>query len=810
LSYLDSIYNMLQTYGQFGAFFPAVTTLYNNLIANTTAEIFSPAVLNLINTTFAPPDTFFMYAFMRNPVNTSQGFVQQFIALINSLPLTPAQRDLDLALMNNFVYVGPIIDNIDTYVNPGNIDVPLNLPQTNPPREFNQPLQIWNLIDYIAQVNFQQLYSHKLLNPATLLTQVGSTTAGLVQNIINTVFGGVVPNYYTVSTGEITNAIIVADNFETLTQNQVNYYEENKGLLNIQTLAISRPDYYFATYDDGDNDLIVDDNDDIRDRIEQRIFADYPVDTVPFPQYAHQDLSLMPNAFNSLNVFTPMDEVNYLANNYPAFAPPPEVSEFCQLFAQEPPANQNICNTLVTTAGEFPISPQSLYADLQNINMNYNGFAHYNDVITYLIDIIIKQSVFASLLFPITIAPTPQADHDAIIAVFELEIAKQEVVLVQKQQLVASIIQVQNRGAFGRFAWNHRLGSTLINAITLEINDQEIDKLYGDWINIRNELQVPVGQIRGLKHMGGDIPSMTDFNDIPKPAIRLYVPIPFWFCNYPGGNLPLVALNHSDIYLRMDLRALTDVSYSDKFTYFIQRSPTSKSGVIGTIKNMGDISQQLPITTRFMVQYIYLDEEERTRFAKAKHEYLIEQLQFDGGNEISPESFQPDGGFVRAVLAPHNCCKEFIWRLQLSKWVDGSLPNSQRQWFNYSKTPNLQGCPIASGVIRFNGVKRFSDREGRYFNYVQPYQHHTNTPGDGVQVYSFGLFPEEVQPSGAFNASKIDSITLDLFLDPDVKAEIEARTITAELRVYFVTVNLLRVMSGLAGVGYEWMKFGYA
>ena len=169
LSYLDSIYNMLSTFGDFGVFFPAVTALYNALLANTNAEIFTPAVVNLINTTFAPPDNYFMYAFMRNPTNTSQGFVQQFITLINTLPLTPNQRSLDLALMNNFVYVGPVIDNIDTYVNPGNIDVPLNFPPTNPPREFNQELQIWNVIDYIAQVNFQQLYSHKLLNPATLL-----------------------------------------------------------------------------------------------------------------------------------------------------------------------------------------------------------------------------------------------------------------------------------------------------------------------------------------------------------------------------------------------------------------------------------------------------------------------------------------------------------------------------------------------------------------------------------------------------------------------------------------------------------------
>ena len=631
-----------------------------------------------------------------------------------------------------------------------------------------------------------------------------------MQDIITNTFGGVVPNYYTVSSALITNAIIVANNFETLTQNQVNYYEQNKDLLNIKTLAISRPDYYFATYDDGDNDLVTFDNDDIRDRIEQRIFEDYPVDAVPFPQYMHQDLSLMPNAFNSLNVLTPMDVVNYLANNYPAFAPlPPNNTKFCELFARPIGQNQNICDTLVTSQGEFPISPETLYADLQNINTNYNGFAHYNDVITYLIDIIIKQSVFASLLFPFTIAPTPEADHNAIILKFEIEIAKQEAILVQKQKLVKEINQVQNRGQYGRFAWVKRLGSSLINAISLEINDQQIDKLYGDWINIRNELSVPVGQIRGLKHMGGDIPELTGFNTNPKPPIRLYVPIPFWFCNYPGGNLPLVALNHSDLYLKMSLRSLSDVSYRDEFTYFIQKSPTSKSGLIGTNADMGDISQQLPITTRFMAQYIYLDEDERTRFAKAKHEYLIEQLQFDGGNTISAGTFSVNN-FARATVYAHNCVKEYVWVTQLSRFIDGSLPNQEKMWFNYGLRYDTKGIPIDTAVIKFNEVKRFADREGRYFNFVQPYQHHTNTPGDGVFVYSFSLFPEEIQPSGAYNSSKIDLTTFEITLEPTVLASVKAGEYSIDWRIYSVTYNVLRIMSGLAGIGYEYLRYGYA
>jgi hypothetical protein len=82
------------------------------------------------------------------------------------------------------------------------------------------------------------------------------------------------------------------------------------------------------------------------------------------------------------------------------------------------------------------------------------------------------------------------------------------------------------------------------------------------------------------------------------------------------------------------------------------------------------------------------------------------------------------------------------------------------------------GNPVSAALLQLNGHDRFDRREGSYFNYVQPWQHHTNTPADGINVYSFALHPEQHQPSGSANLSRIDNTQLNLwFADPTAKAK---------------------------------------
>ena len=108
--------------------------------------------------------------------------------------------------------------------------------------------------------------------------------------------------------------------------------------------------------------------------------------------------------------------------------------------------------------------------------------------------------------------------------------------------------------------------------------------------------------------------------------------------------------------------------------------------------------------------------------------------------------------------------------------------------------------PVFSAKLQLNGHDRFSERMGRYFNLVQPYQHHTNVPATGINVYSFGLKPEEHQPSGTCNMSRIDNATLQLTLTSDT---VSSSTMDAKVRVYATNYNVLRIMSGMGGLAYS-------
>jgi hypothetical protein len=103
--------------------------------------------------------------------------------------------------------------------------------------------------------------------------------------------------------------------------------------------------------------------------------------------------------------------------------------------------------------------------------------------------------------------------------------------------------------------------------------------------------------------------------------------------------------------------------------------------------------------------------------------------------------------------------------------------------------------PVVTAKLQLNGQDRFSEREGTYFDLVQPWQHHTRAPDTGINLYSFALRPEEHQPSGSCNFSRIDNATLQLVLS---NATVEG-TNTAKVRVYAVNYNVLRVMSGMGG-----------
>ncbi len=432
--------------------------------------------------------------------------------------------------------------------------------------------------------------------------------------------------------------------------------------------------------------------------------------------------------------------------------------------------------------------------------------------------------------------------------------------------------------------WLDFPGEQLISQVEVEIGGQRIDRQYGDWMHIWNQLTLSKEQERGYYKMIGNTTQLTyitdpEFADVDGPCsadgvrqvcaprnalpeTTLYVPLQFWYCRNPGLALPLIALQYHEVKINLDIRNIEECLWAVK-------------DIGGSGTKADDAYKQSLAAASLFVDYIFLDTDERRRMAQNPHEYLIEQLQFTGDESVGSSS-------NKIKLNLNHPCKELVWVVQPDANVDycASLQSGQQlnkllgaQPFNYTDAfdvlPNAvhafgaQGLvgsdangmiatadggmfvdpfasehgPTASGPtgdsasnesgvsdagtfvlaetaldmhcwgenpvvvakLQLNGQDRFSEREGTYFDLVQPFQHHTRAPDTGINVYSFALRPEEHQPSGTCNFSRIDNATLQLVLSNATVSGVN----TAKVRVYAVNYNVLRIMSGMGGLAYS-------
>lgn len=350
-------------------------------------------------------------------------------------------------------------------------------------------------------------------------------------------------------------------------------------------------------------------------------------------------------------------------------------------------------------------------------------------------------------------------------------------------------------------------------------------------------------------------------------------------CRNPGLALPLIALQYHEVRVCLEFR-------NKEECYVAKASSNGLTDCSPCDPGCCDICVGSLEYASLFIDYIYLDTDERRRFAQVSHEYLIEQLQFTGDESTTNVN-------VKVKLNFNHPVKELIWVVQREDFCCRGI----NQWNNYTddfdndccedapecggtpcsicgtsgktilntnvdtayggRTPFPQGpglhgvnkkgpvspvclscyercdgsslpagpgddgCgpvnfgsinvgfgggadhaglaplnagrnPVVRAKLQLNGHDRFQERLGSYFNLVQPYQHHTNIPSTGINVYSFALKPEEHQPSGTCNFSRIDNACLQMQLTPKAVKGSGAR-----IRVYATNYNVLRIMSGI-------------
>jgi len=342
-----------------------------------------------------------------------------------------------------------------------------------------------------------------------------------------------------------------------------------------------------------------------------------------------------------------------------------------------------------------------------------------------------------------------------------------------------------------KFAWVEKLGNYIINNVSIDLNGDVVDRHTGEWLNIWHELTRSRYTEQAYRHMIGDVAELTTFNREKKPRYTLRVPLQFWFCRYNGSALPIISLQHQDVSVSVTFRNFEECCYVEKNTLIqIDNCPDDVF--------LSEVLQCLGtnIEANLYIDYVFLEKSERKKFAMFAHEYLIDQLQVNEFNNVTQENFQARLNFERM-------CKEFVVVTQKSKYTDVSvIGDNVLRWNNYTLTDENIGNPVESASIALNGVLILDNMHGSILNYTYPYAYHTSTPADGINIVPKSLYPEEYQPSGAINTSRISNVTLYVNINPGMFEDEDGDDTSVNIRVYAINHNVFRVMKGYAACAF--------
>jgi hypothetical protein len=431
--------------------------------------------------------------------------------------------------------------------------------------------------------------------------------------------------------------------------------------------------------------------------------------------------------------------------------------------------------------------------------------------------------------------------------------------------------------------WTENPGNDLIYSAEIICGGARLDIRYGMWMTIWNELTLTDSKLKSYHEMIGNTIFnkysgtiyLDETNTLVIPSKRLYIPLGFWFCNNPGLAIPLVALQYTEIFIKIIFNPLNNIFrignplVSPEYLFsgnpgsdfnknlaeelidkplIINGKPSKYTFDTGNIFNK--YTQGWIQNTHLLVNYIYLSEDERTRFAASSHEYLFTQTQ------RKPFQGLTSGPNTLDISTINHTVKEFVWVLQdpdvsynndwsnftlihdIDKKLDlGSYQyiktlddNSLMSQFNsineegvlnklgnnsvkkflqnlyYNINAESLQYPekinqsfnnyidiMKDAYLQFNGNPRFGVQEKEFFSSLQKFKHHTNIGLPGTYVYSFSLYPEDEKPTGTCNMSRLNSSHLIL--------NIVDQSIIKKYNIYLFATNynIFRIAAGIGG-----------
>lgn len=355
-----------------------------------------------------------------------------------------------------------------------------------------------------------------------------------------------------------------------------------------------------------------------------------------------------------------------------------------------------------------------------------------------------------------------------------------------------------------KFAWVKDIGFNIIDYVEIEINGKIIDRHYGEWMNLINY----IFNSKNIDNLIGNIPELTEFTD-EKNEYTLYVPLQFWFCKSSESSLPISCLQFCDIYINIKLNEVekcyklipshsisckdiicpfdrydiitqdinTGIYYDydvvKKRLYYLNLNDKfdNKTDITSNKYNMHPIEntdlQYINIKPQYiqlkdshlLVNYVYLDKDERELISSVQHDYFIEQTFYTQPTEID--------NLNRTIkINVKNSCKYIIWQIN-------------------------HDTLLSAGLLA-NDKELVEKKHSSYYNIIQSCEHLNKQLPKNCYMYSFALNPDVIQPTGTLNASVFNNLKLLITIN-----KLNPNT---TIKIYSVSYNILRISNGLANL----------
>lgn len=351
-----------------------------------------------------------------------------------------------------------------------------------------------------------------------------------------------------------------------------------------------------------------------------------------------------------------------------------------------------------------------------------------------------------------------------------------------------------------KFSWNERLAHNMIDNIEVHIGGEFIDRIDGDFLELYSQVTLKSKLEETYSKMIGNVSELTTYDQKVKPSYTLYLPLQFWFTKHIGSAFPLIASQHNDVIIKIKFKSINQCA---------------------TIENLQDYDYTLEdlwndkkynLNCTLFVDYIFLDYLERKKFAQSAHEYLIETVQSDYAI-IDYFNYSYHVDFKHP-------CKELLFFFQKEAYRTDDTGQSKNSFNNFTIDISNNTNSLNSAIMTLNGFEKVNKVTGtsEFYNLLQPYEHHKKIPNVGVYNYSFALVPEEIQPSGSLNMSRIKDVLFNFELKQSMftynKSDIdplitvggmddEVLSTDVYFKIFGICYNILRIKNGYTGLAFS-------